>query len=69
MLLTDIFKFIASFTYKWEHNTYMYGAMEGRVDKGSIKYRPSTLQSREDYTVNKLNLADREKDKLFNENI
>ena len=38
----------------------------GRVDKRSVKYRPSTLQGGEDYTVNKLYLADREMDKLFN---
>ena len=36
---------------------------EGRVDKRSIKHLPSTLQGGEDYTVNKLCLAD----KLFNE--
>ena len=42
--------------------------LEGRGDKISIKYGPSTLQGGEDYTmVNKLYLADREMDKLFNE--
>ena len=40
----------------------------GRIDKSSMKYRPSTLQGGEDYpTVSKLCLADREMDKLFNE--
>ena len=37
------------------------------VDKRSMKYRPSTLQGREDYMVNNLYLADREMDKMFNE--
>ena len=37
----------------------------GRVDKRSMKYIPSTLQSREDYlTVSKLYLGDREMDKM-----
>ena len=40
---------------------------EGRVDKRSMKHRQSTLQGGEDYTVNKLYLADREMDKLVNE--
>ena len=39
---------------------------EGRVDKRSMKHRPSTLLGGEDYTVNKLYLPDREMDKLFN---
>ena len=39
---------------------------EGRVDKRSMKYRPSTLQGGADYTVNKLYLAERGMDKLFN---
>ena len=39
----------------------------GRIDKRSMKYCLSTLQSGEDYaTVRKLHLADREMDKLFN---
>ena len=38
------------------------------IDKRSIKYRPSTLEGGEDYTtVSKLYLADREIDKLLNE--
>ena len=42
----------------------------GRIDKISLKYRPSTLHGREDYpTVSKLYLADREMDKLFNEEL
>ena len=40
---------------------------EGRVDKRSMKYRPSTLQGGEDYTVNKLYLGNRKMKKLFNE--
>ena len=40
---------------------------EWRVEKRSMKYCPSTLQGGEDYTVNKLYLAEREMDKLFNE--
>ena len=40
----------------------------GRIDKRSMKYHPSTLQGEEDYqTVSKLNLANREMDKRFNE--
>ena len=40
---------------------------KGRIDKGSMKHRPSTMQGGEDYMVNKLYLADQEMDKLFNE--
>ena len=40
----------------------------GRIDKRSMKYRPSTLYGGEDYPiVSKLYLADREMGKLFNE--
>ena len=40
----------------------------GRIDKRSMKYRPSTLQGGEDYPkVSKLYIADREMDKLFDE--
>ena len=39
----------------------------GRVDKSSIKYRPSTLLGGEDFSVNKLYLANTEMDKLLNE--
>ena len=46
------------------------GELGGRVDKISMKYGPSTLQGGEDYpTVSKLYRADREIDKLFNEDI
>ena len=38
---------------------------EGRVDKRSMKHRPSTLQGGDDYTDNKLYLA--EMYKLLNE--
>ena len=38
-----------------------------RIDKGSKKHRPSTLQGGEDYTVNKLSQAVQEVNKLFNE--
>ena len=40
---------------------------KGRIDKRSIKHRPSTMQGREDYLVNKLYLAVQEMKKLFNE--
>ena len=40
---------------------------QGRTDKKSIKYRPSTMQGGEDYTVSKLYPADREIKKLLNE--
>ena len=43
--------------------------MTGGSDKRSIKHCPSTMQGREDYTVNKLYLADQEMKKLFNEDI
>ena len=43
------------------------GDQKGGTDKRSIKYRPSTMQGGEDYTVNKLYLADQEMKKLFNE--
>ena len=40
------------------------------IDKRSMKYRPSILQGGEDYPmVSKLYLADREMEKLFNEDI
>ena len=44
------------------------GGLGGRVDKRSMKYRPSTLQGGEDYlTVSKLYLVDGEMGKLVNE--
>ena len=40
----------------------------GRVDKRSMKNRPSNLQGGEDYLrVSKLDLAEREMDRLFND--
>ena len=38
---------------------------KGRIDKESIKHRPSTMQGREDYTVNKLYQVAQEMKKLF----
>ena len=38
-----------------------------RTDKRSIKHRLSTMQGREDYTVNKLYVVNWEMKKLFNE--
>ena len=42
--------------------------LEGRVDKKSMKNRPSTWQGGEDYlAVSKLYLTEREMDRLFHD--
>ena len=43
------------------------GDQKGRPDKRFINHSPSTMQGGEDYTINKLYLANWEMKKLFNE--
>ena len=67
-MLTDVYQDPALNTKEVDVvNVNQRWSYTGRVDKRSMKYRPSTLQGREDYMANNLYLADREMDKMFNE--
>ena len=43
------------------------GDQKGLIDKRSIKYHPPAIQGGEDYTLNRLDQAEREMERMFGE--